>query len=490
MRPGGARAQTLSVDHSQWSRQQQATVVVVVALTLLGGFWLTHLPTVGGDTAQQMTGSDWIVRCVLHGPRVKCGTVADGDESMVGPFPLIQYVPDVALKALRFSPAERMTGLSIVSIAAFFAMLAVAWRTTSKLGPPGSWPIFLIVVLTSPFLYYGGTTYGEMVAASLVVCFTASALLCLRPLLITAAAFLATLTKETAFPFLVAIGLLSLWLAWQRTGRSIWPHILGMAIGISAALGVSALFNIFRFGSPLNEFYLQSKFRVSDASTFTEFLVNLFIAPNGGLLLFWGSACAVLGLVGVVTIRTNGTTRFFGIAILTVFLLLSASLASWWTPFGWNAWGPRLTIPWIPSLVLLGVVAYGRWIGPLVYRSIRSNVGLIVVAMLLMLAALPQVGFLWNSGPVLASFFLPDQYCTTAITLETIETPDGLRDYYRCVRFRAWEKSPVLLSATRSFESFAPLTFAVCWTVAIGALLYLIRVQLTPGDQSATKAVL
>jgi len=105
-----------------------------------------------------------------------------------------------------------------------------------------------------------------------------------------------------------------------------------------------------------------------------------------------------------------------------------------------------------------------------------------------MLAALPQVGFLWNSGPVQGLFFQPDQYCTTAITLESIETPDGLRDYYRCVRFRAWEKSPILLSATRSFESFAPLTFAVFWAAAIGALLYRIRVQLMPSDHSATKA--
>jgi len=435
-----------------------------------------------------MTGSDWIVRCLLHGPRVKCGTVPEGDESTVGPFPLIQYAPDVVFKGLRFSPAERMTGLSVLSIAAFFAMLAVAWSTTSKLGPPGGWSIFLIVLLTSPFLYYGNATWGEMVAALLVVCFTASALLRLSPPLIAAAAFLATLTKETAFPFLVAIGLLSLWLAWHRTGSSIRPHILGMVVGISSAIGISALFNIFRFGTPLNEFYLQSKFRVPDMRTFSELLAGLFIAPNGGLLLFWGSACALLGLVGVAAIRSNGAPRLFGIAILTIFVLLSVSLATWWMPFGWHAWGPRLTISWIPSLVLLGIVACGRWIGPLVYCSVRSNIRLIAVAVLLMLAALPQVGFLWNSGPVQGLFFQPDQYCTTAITLESIETPDGLRDYYRCVRFRAWEKSPILLSATRSFESFAPLTFAVFWAAAIGALLYRIRVQLMPSDHSATKA--
>jgi hypothetical protein len=485
---GGADDQVLGVGDQRWSRPQQATIGVVVALTLLGGFWLTHLPNVGGDTAQLMTGSDWIVRCVLHSPRVRCGTSADGTESMVGPFPFAQYAPDVVFKGLGFSPAERMTGLSVLSIAAFFAMLAIAWGTISQLGPPGGWPMFLIVLLTGPFLYYGNATWGEMVAASLVVCFTASALLRLRPPLIAATAFLAALTKETAFPFLVAIGLISLWFAWHRTRRSVRPHAFGMAIGIGSALGVSALFNVFRFGSPLNEFYLQPKFRVPDVSTFAEFFAGLFVAPNGGLLLFWASACVFLGLIGIAAARSSGTTRLVGIAVLTTFLLLSASLASWWMPFGWHAWGPRLTIAWIPGFLLLGVVTCGKSVGSLIYRLISSNSGLIAVVALLLLVALPQLGFLWNSGSVQALFFQPDEYCSAAITLESIETPEGSRDYYRCVRFRAWEKSPILLSAMRSFESFAPLTFAVFWAVAIGALTYLMRLQLMPGDATASRS--
>ena len=127
----------------------------------------------------------------------------------VGPFPpLPSTLRTLFLRTAGLSQVERLTGLSVVGMAAFFAMLAVAWRTTSQVGASGWWPAFLVVVLTGQFLYYGNATSGEMLVASLLVCFTASALLPIRPLLIAVAAFLAGLTKETAFPFLLAIGLL------------------------------------------------------------------------------------------------------------------------------------------------------------------------------------------------------------------------------------------------------------------------------------------
>jgi len=473
------------VHDSSRSRRQQAAVVVIVALTLLAGFWLNRLPTVGADTAQVMTGSDWIVRCLLHGPRTKCGFVARQDESMVGPFSLVQYAPDVAMKGLKLSPADRMTGQSVVSMAAFFAMLAVAWATISRLGPSAGWPAFLLVLLTGPFLYYGNATWGEMLAASILVCFTASVLLRLPPALIALAAFTAALTRETAFPLLFALGVLGLWVARERTKEPVRMHLAAMAIGMGLATGASALFNVFRYGSPFNEFYLQPKFRVHDLRTTAEFFAGLFVAPNGGLLLFWASACLLLALTVVSAVRSRGTTRLVGIGVLAVLLLVSASLARWWMPYGWHAWGPRLTIVWIPSLVLLSIVACGRSFGAIVYRSIRSNVGLLAVTLLLLLSALPQVGFLVNSTAVHNDFFRTDEYCTAALTVESIEQPDVLRDYYRCVHFRAWEKPSILLSAMRSFESFAPLVLAACWAAAIGALLYLMRLQLATDEAAA-----
>jgi hypothetical protein len=473
---------TQVVRDPRFGSQQRAAVVILVALTLLGGFWLNRLPTVGDDTVQLMSGSNWIVRCVLHGPRMKCGFVEGQDESLVGPFPLVQYVPDLAFKSLELSPADRMTGQSVVSMVAFFGMLAVAWTTISRLGPSAGWPAFLVVLLTGPFLYYGNATWGESLAACLIVCFTAAALLRLPPLVLGAVTFVAALTKETAFPFLLAIGLVALWVARERKGAPIRVHVAAMAVGMAVATGVAALFNVFRYGSPANLFYLQPKFRVHELSTTAEFFAGLFIAPNGGLFLFWPSACLLLGLSGVCAFRARGATRVAGIAVVAILLALTASLARWWMPYGWHAWGPRLTIIWIPSLVLVGLVACGRPVGAVVYRVIRSNVGLVAVALVLVLPALPQVGFFVNAPEVHDEFFQPDQYCTVALTVESIEQPDVLRDYYRCVRYRAWEKSSILLSAMRSFEDFAPIVFAICWAAAIGALLYIMRLRLAPDD--------
>ena len=143
-------------------------------------------------------------------------------KSLLGPFHLPRMLWNISFKTANRSTGPKTHGLSVVSMAWFFVMLAVAWRTTSQVGASGWWPAFLVVVLTGPFLYYGNVTWGEMLVASLLVCFTASALLPIRPLLIAVAAFLAGLTKETAFPFLLAIGLLSLWIARERAP---WEYV-------------------------------------------------------------------------------------------------------------------------------------------------------------------------------------------------------------------------------------------------------------------------
>jgi len=60
----------------------------------------------------------------------------------------------------------------------------------------------------------------------------------------------------------------------------------------------------------------------------------------------------------------------------------TAGIATWWSSFGWIAWGPRLTIPFIPAFLLAGVWAARdpmteglRWIirRPLALAAVYSS---------------------------------------------------------------------------------------------------------------------
>ena len=53
------------------------------------------------------------------------------------------------------------------------------------------------------------------------------------------------------------------------------------------------------------------------------------------------------------------------LVLVVVILGLTFGFASWWTPFGWSAIGPRLALPWGLPLVLLALVAYGDALRPL-----------------------------------------------------------------------------------------------------------------------------
>jgi hypothetical protein len=461
----------------------RAWAVVLAALTMLATLWVTRLPNIGGDTSQLLTGSDHIARCLHYGPRIGCGLSPDRTETLVGPFPLPQYIPDLMFKALGFTHNSRALGLSLISVAAFAAMLAVAYRTLRRIDQLGWWPIFLIVSVGSPLLYYANSTWGEMLGAFFLLAFTASTIVLDRPVTVGALAYAAALTKETAFPFVFAIGLIGLLLARRRSGTSIRAQLVAMVVGILAAVASAGLFNIFRFDSPLNEYYLQPKFHVTDLGQRAEYFADLLVAPNAGIILYWTSACAVLLMCTVLPFallrgKGPGIPRWPALALGAILLGLTASLASWWMPFGWNAWGPRLTLPWIPTLIILAIAAYGEPARPVLAAALRSAAALAIVAALLVAIALPQFGYALAHPTLYALFFQPDTHCPATITVESIETQTGRDEYYSCIRYRAWQKSPILIDGLRVINSVGGAFVAAVWAVAVVALLYLSRLGL------------
>jgi hypothetical protein len=453
--------------------------MVTVCLSVIGGFWVQNAPHTGGDSPGLVAGSQVVRDCIHYGNFRECGVPEDGSKALttpyptftaVGPYPLLQYVPATALLALGANPFQVLRALSLLSIVAFFAMVATLWLVASRVGDRAWGPALVLASISGPLLYYGFSTLGEMMAAYLLVATVALAAVGSRGWPLAIAALFAGITKETAPPFVLAMGAIAVMVARPPGERRAW--FLWLTAGAVSAALANAAFNVFRYGVVKNRDYLQSGFHVHDISQRFGFFGDLLVGPNGGILLFW--ATAIVLLFGVVALGLAARDREWSwwpaAAIGAVFVVLLAGLASWWSPYGWYTWGPRLTIPWIPALSLLAVLAYGRAARPLLKRFTGSHRAIVATALAVTVLTMPHIGVLFKPDAV-TNIFGADDVCPASSTPDTAI-------YYRCVNHQIWGRHMVLLSAFEGDNTPPGVLFSVVVFSASVGLLVLIRESL------------
>jgi hypothetical protein len=379
----------------------------------------------------------------------------------------MQYVPDFIARSMGATHDTRYTVLAVLSIVGVASAVALAWLTLARVGQrPWIWG-FLILVLSGPILVYANTTWGEMLATGLLTALVAAAALRAPPFIIAVAAFGASLTKETSYPFVAALGAVGLVLASRRLQEPIRARLVGLVAGIVVAVVCASLFNVVRFGGPENTNYLREEFR-SPLARVPELALGLLVAPNGGILIFWTSATVLVGaLLAVPLLSSGGGSRRFRISIalsLAAFCLgVTMSLAFWWAPFGWAAWGPRLSLAWVLPLALLGMAAFGEPVGALVARLLESRRRLLVVALAIVLTTLPHIGYLWHPSAE-STFFnrsLENKDCTTP-------GPLGSPSYFRCLHEEMWLRRSIMNDALPGLRE--PGGIATTVLVAAGLL--------------------
>src|SRR5207248_1594759 len=118
---------------------------------------------------------------------------------------------------------------------------------------------------------------------------------------------------------------------------------------------ITILFNFFRYASPMNLFYFDPAFRVSHWQDRLSSFLGLWVSPVGGILVFWPLLSCLLVFSGFSLsrprIRSSAMIAYWGALVLLSGL--TASLSLWFSPFGWDCWGPRLMLPWIPAILFL-----------------------------------------------------------------------------------------------------------------------------------------
>jgi hypothetical protein len=338
---------------------------------------------------------------------------------------------------------------------------------------------FLFIVLSGPVLAYGQQAAGETLAMGLLVCLVAATLLQAHPALVGLAAAGACVTKETSYPFVAALGLLGLWLARKRTGRPIRGQVVAGVIGMAVAITAASLFNVVRFGSVLNENYLDAKLHTPTVGRTLDYVAALFFSPSGGLFTSWPAASVLVlaaCLVGLVRAPFRSAFARPALVLICCVVGLAIGFASWWTPFGWSGYGPRFELPWVAPLVLVALVAYGDDLAVLAQRVLARAWRLALVFAVALVCALPHIGLLWNFPTIVGFFAQENPPCDAPWR-------GGVEKWHRCQHRLLWEHRPMPFYTVKGVNSAGGIATSVVVALGLLGCLVLLRGELVPAQQ-------
>jgi hypothetical protein len=196
----------------------------------------------------------------------------------------------------------------------------------------------------------------------------------------------------------------------SRSGRAALPQLARLwGPGLVGAGLASLVWNLTRYRSLLPLGYLEeaSLNRPSPSQALFS-LWGLFLSPNGGFVAFWGAAFAVLLALSLARRRWTPAWPDFAERLPLLLLLLGvSSMAFWWAPFGWVAWGARLSVPFALAALIaaLGELEPPRRPGSRSCRGGWDRRRAVTAGLALLLAAL----LLSRSLPYVALGYRPDR---------------------------------------------------------------------------------
>ena len=454
---------------------------VAGAFAFLVVVWIA-LPWVSGDTPFVLDGSNAFLTCLHNHDYSACGYTGKlnywGLMTSVGDWPLLQHIPDLISIGLGADGhAARTRILELVSVTGVVASVVLAWIVLSRAGQRAWFWAFMLVVLSSPLVWYARTTAAEALATGLLVCFVAATVLPAHPVLVGLAAVGASWTKETSYPFIAALGVLGLVLAARRTGIRIRLHLIWGTIGLAVGILTASLFNVVRYGKVISPNFFESELHTPGVARKLEYAVGVLVSPSGGMFVFWPAASVlVLAACLLALWRRREVDVWPAVVLLLVILGLTIGFASWWTPFGWSAIGPRLALPWGLPLVLLALVAYGSALRPHVARLLASPWRLLLVFGVVLAFTLPNIGTTWRPNATGAFFAQQNPPCDAPWR-------GGVEKWNRCQHEQMWFDRPMALYGLHGVRSAGGAVTTALLALGLLGCLLLLRGELVPAQQ-------
>jgi hypothetical protein len=395
-----------------------------------------------------------------------------------GMFPLLQAIPAFLLRAAGVGQSQTINSLVALNVASFAAMTWLSWASLRRHSMVGA-ILLLTVLLSGTMLWYLHTSFGEPLAAAFTLAAVVACLRDRRHWWASVLLLLAGVSKDTAAPFLLVLGV----------GASIanprwsdpswrWRRVVMLVLAGALSLLLTSAYNYARFGSVLDVPYLNPLLFVPWLNVEVNYFAALWLAPNGGLLLFWPSFGVLLVLAVVAAFRTYRTSSDRGArlrslapaaAAAAVLLGMTLELSKFFNPMGWATWGPRLLIPWVPACAYLLVAAYAGELERLLNFIVRR--GLIFWPGGVALAAVSIPQYVSMMRPSLTWEVLgPDAVCPRPVYIEY-----GAPYFYNCTTHQLWTKGSALLSAYLPGSNPVPLLLGCACGAALLWLLYQLR---------------
>jgi hypothetical protein len=142
---------------------------------------------------------------------------------------------------------------------------------------------------------------------------------------------------------------------WRLAVTRAVPLVGGFAVGATIFVLLQALYNMLRFGSPLQTGYQQvGASSISPVYLATGFLGSLISTPRG---IIWYAPFVLLIPFGLwIGLRTSQRGRMLlAAAQVAIIFILYSSYATWWAGL---SWGPRFFTAIMPALTLLTIPAF------------------------------------------------------------------------------------------------------------------------------------
>jgi hypothetical protein len=422
------------------------------------------------DTVLVVRGTHAAFRCLGRSSFTHC--------EAAGPLPLLQYLPTALFESVGLSQEATLKALALTNALAFFVAFLLVWRTLGPRLGRGWAPALSLLLLSGPLLWYTRATFAEMLATVATLFAVSLALVRARPIWVALAVFAAVITKDTAAPFVLVLVALALVAPGAPDARTRRPWAIALGAGALAGVVATVAFNLFRFGRLTNQFYLAPQFRVPGLRLKADFFAALWLAPNGGLLFFWTTATALLVLLGAAAWRRTRERSTFAPAGAAVILastlaVLTLGFASWWAPFGWVAWGPRLLLPWIPAAIVVGAAWYGDGARQLLARALERPAAAGALLTVVLAAGLPHAGALVDRAAVYDLFEKPDAACPRLPILPLVTRAY----YFSCIRHYAWTKRPPLLIAYEGLATPLGVAFGAVEALSLAGLAMTLRTR-------------
>ena len=285
-----------------------------------------------------------------------------------------------------------------------------------------------------------------------------------NPVAIFALVLTSSLGKETLAPFVLALVLICA----RSHEDALLPRrrlTLTAMAAAACALALNSAFNVFRFGTVQNLLYLDAPLHTPGVARKLEFFSAVFVSPSAGILWFWPffSAIALFGTtIGLRRLfgRSNPSSYLPVLTVTGVMLLWVATLSTWFSPFGWIAYGPRLEVPLLGGLA----VAYVHTAGDAMIRAIRKSRALRISGVVLLVAGSFQFFAPWRYAHAIDQLILGRGSCPDMTRLDIYGSP---ATFYRCAHEFMWRIRPSvfddLLEIGLTWSSVAWLAaFAAC----------------------------